>query len=309
MDILVSVGLLIVGIFLLVQGARYLIDSSSNIARSLGISELVIGLTIVAAGTSLPEFAISVLASAVEHTEISVSNVIGSNIYNICIIIGIIALFRKRIADHEEVMHRDIIALILATLVFTVVSYFGIINTTVSVLFLTVFVFYLVYLYANQKQLIKEYKKRMIPAKDLVLFLGAMAVIYFGAKATVDGAVGIATFLVVPEWLIGATIIAAGTSLPETVVSIVALRKRKFYMSLGNIIGSNLFNILLVIGAASMFTTIVIDFARFFLDYVFLIIATVFISYVTLKRRFSQHTALFAFSLYVLYILMVVLRG
>jgi cation:H+ antiporter len=308
MDLLLSVALLIAGIVLLVQGAKYLIDSSSNMARSLGISELVIGLTIVAAGTSLPEFAISVLASSVEHAEISVSNIIGSNIFNICIIVGILAIYRKRIGDHEEVMHRDIVALILVTAIFAAVSYAGVINATIGVLFLSFFVFYLVYLYSNHTRVVKEHKERVIPVKDLGIFIAAMFVIYFGAKATIDGAVGIATFLAVPEWLIGATIIAAGTSFPETVVSIIALRKKKFYLSLGNIIGSNLFNILLVIGAASMFTPLIIDFAKYFLDYIFLIAATIFVSYVTIKRRFSQNTALFAFGLYILYILMVVVR-
>lgn len=254
--------LLIVGFILLIKGSDFFVDGSSNIASILKIPTLIVGLTIVAFGTSAPEAAVSITSSLSGNNALAVSNVIGSNLFNMMLIIGLCALLRE-LKIGRDVLNKDLPFLVVIT---AILSGFIIIGWSISrvegiILFLLIigYVSYLVYSAKKTKEAQIVEKPKMGLLRSIIYIIGGMAGIIIGADFVVDSASYIAMAFGMSETLVGLTIVAIGTSLPELVTSLTALKKEENQLIIGNVIGSNIFNILFVLGASSIISPITIN--------------------------------------------------
>ena len=250
--------ILLVGFVFLVKGADWFVDGAASIARKMGIPQLIIGLTIVAFGTSAPEFAVSVKSIISNNADMVLGNVIGSNILNILLIIGICALIKPVIVKNNTIKKEIPIVILMSTLLFFLMkdnlfdsSISNIVTRNdgfVILLFFTVFIYYLISIVRNKKdEDADSLAKFNIPKSIIFTILGIVAIIV-GSNLVVDSASTIATILGVSQKMIALTIVAFGTSLPELVTSIVSIKKDEQEIMVGNIVGSNIFNIGIVLG-------------------------------------------------------------
>lgn len=265
-----QVILLIVGFALLYCGAHWLIKGSANLAKSLGVSTVVIGLTVVAFGTSAPELVVSVIASVQNKSMIAVGNVVGSNICNIALILGI-ASFLMPITANRSVVRRDIPLMLAISAYLLILSLDSYISRLEGVTLFTGIIMYTVYNYyvsAGEKRTagqclaaagdtasdaeLEEIGYIESRFMQIVLILAGIAGVVIGAKLMIDAAVILMRNLGVSQKFIGLTVVAFGTSLPELATSVVAALKKQMDISIGNLVGSNVFNILSVIGIAAM---------------------------------------------------------
>lgn len=267
--IAIVVLLLIVGFVLLVKGADIFVEGSSSVAKKFHVPSIIIGLTIVAMGTSLPETAVSVSASIANNNELAVSNAIGSNIFNTMVVIGVCA-FMTPVIVQKVTIKRDIPFSAICALLLLGLGILGLGDMTGmtlghvdGIILLLLFVVYIVVLVRaalkakNTGAVVEEEEIRLLPLSiSLIYIIGGGAAIAFGGDLTVDTASRIATECGMSQTLVGLTIVSIGTSLPELVTSIVAARKNEVDMALGNAIGSNVFNILMVLGIASAISPI-----------------------------------------------------
>ena len=238
---------------MLMKGADWFVEGSAGIAKKMGIPQLVIGLTIVAMGTSAPEAAVSINASIKGNAGIAIGNVVGSNILNILIILGISAILAT-MAIQKSTFRYEIPFMVFVTVVLIALGMTGEYVTRIEgVILWVLFIVYLLYLFRLAKQGTTEEDAEKRPIWKLLIFmiLGGVLVVW-GSDVTVDSATEIAHMIGLSERFIGLTIVALGTSLPELVTSVVAARKGNADIAIGNIVGSNIFNILFVIGTASI---------------------------------------------------------
>lgn len=252
----VQLLILLAGLALVVFGADWLVDGSSSIARKAGISEFVIGLTIVGFGTSCPELVVSLTGAFKGLADISIGNVVGSNIFNTLLILGLTALIMP-IAITEQNRKRDIPITIFVTLVFIL---FGLYRKDISrlegILFLALFAVYIYYCFKNGNVEGEDdsEEKQISTFKSVVLVLAGLCGLIFGGRFFVDSATKIAAMTGVSDKFVAITILAGGTSLPELATCVVAAVKKKGQLALGNILGSNIFNILLILGTSAIVT-------------------------------------------------------
>ncbi|MCB2230278.1 calcium/sodium antiporter [bacterium] len=249
MDILVQVLLLVGGIAGVALGASWLVDSASRIAARLGISELVIGLTVVAFGTSAPELAVSVLAALKGSGDISVGNVVGSNIVNVTIILGAIAMIRPFSTPHN-IVKRDGPVMIIVSAVLGLMLFDASLGRLESVVLLAIFAAYLGYFFWKKEAPDDTTPVSPMRRFDPLLLLVSLGLVIGASHVMVDAAVTIASRAGVSQWVIGSTIVAFGTSVPEFATSLLAVLKKRNALSLGNLIGSNIFNIVFILGIA-----------------------------------------------------------
>ena len=247
---LMAILILLVSIFFLWIGADWFIESSSYFARKLHVSELVIGLTVVAFGTSAPEFAVSVGAALKGHSAISIANIVGSDIFNLGFILGIVALFHTLPVEHK-LLRRDGLFLLLISIALLFVFRDHKFSRSEGFLFLALFLAYLIVLFFSKGKFYAEVQVKDLKWKSVPMFLIGLALIILGSHYLVDSASQIARALGVSEWLIGVTVVAAGTSTPELATSLVASFKGRPSLSIGNLIGSDIFNIAGVLGLAA----------------------------------------------------------
>lgn len=261
MDILLQLLLLVVGFVMLIKGADWFVEGASKIADRFGIPQLVIGLTIVAMGTSLPEAAVSISAAVQGSAEITIGNVLGSNILNVLIILGLTSVVRT-IAVQKSTVYYEIPFVIIVTAVLTGV---GLMDNQVSRLegglLWVFFIAYMLYLLRMAKngapmEEVPEAGKNESLLKLIFFVVFGAAIIVWGSDITVDAATKIATAFGMSERFIGLTIVALGTSLPELVTSVTAAIKGKADIAVGNIVGSNIFNILFVVGTTALITPV-----------------------------------------------------
>lgn len=260
MDFLVYI-LFAVGFFLLIKGADILIDGASSLARKFGVPPLVVGLTVVAFGTSAPELAVSIIGVLKGSSDLVIGNIVGSNIANILLILGVTATITP-IAMKHQVVWKDIPFTLLSALAFLFLAndwIFGkspnMISLTDGVLLLVFFSLFLYYTFSVAKKKKNEEEKlfpKHKPLKALLYILLGLLGLVVGGKWIVDGAIAIATGFGVSESIIGLTIVAVGTSLPELATSIVSAFKKETDIAVGNIIGSNIFNTFLILGVSSV---------------------------------------------------------
>ncbi len=258
--------LLVVGMALLIKGADFFVDGSSNIAKALKIPSLIIGLTLVSMGTSAPEASVSINSALSNLNDLSIGNVVGSNIFNTLFILGASALFAPLVISKEMKIY-DIpimvflyVALILFSFVITPYK----IDLLESILLLVLFVGYIIFLIyrAKKNPPVEEEddqkKKKPIWLSIIFAVLGLAAII-FGGDLVVDSASKIATSLGMSEALVGLTIVAVGTSLPELVTSVVATYKKELDIAIGNVIGSNIFNVIFILGLSSTISNLTVN--------------------------------------------------
>ena len=318
--------LLAVGFAFLVKGADFFVEGSSSVAKRLHVPSIIIGLTIVAMGTSLPETAVSVSASLAGNNELAVSNVVGSNIFNLMVVIGVCAILAT-VNVARETIRRDIpLSLICAGLLML----FGIIGLgdktgmtlghLDGVIFIVLFACYIIYMVRTAMKASKEGKKveieggsdeeiKLVSVPVSILFIiGGAIAIAVGGDVTVDAASRIASDLGMSQTLIGLTIVSIGTSLPELVTSIVAARKNEVDMALGNAIGSNIFNILMVLGIASAISPISI-ITENIIDLCVLIVFTICAwIFAGTKKKIGRAEGLCMVALYAAYAVYIIVR-
>lgn len=261
--------LLVVGFIGLIKGADFFVEGASNVAKRLKVPTLIIGLTIVAMGTSLPETAVSISASIAGSNSLAISNVSGSNLFNLLVVVGLCAVFQVVEVDRDTI-RRDIPYSLLAAALLVVLGTVGtegmILGRTDGLILLVIFAIYIVMLVRsalkarNNEHLAPGSEEEEIVTQSVLMsivsIIGGAAAIAVGGDWVVDAASTIAMKLGMTETMVGLTIVAVGTSLPELVTSIVAARKGEVDMALGNAIGSNVFNILMVLGVAALISPI-----------------------------------------------------
>ena len=261
-EILPAILFLLIGFVLLIKGADFFVEGSSSVAKLLRVPSLIIGLTIVAMGTSLPECAVSITASMTGNNALAVSNVVGSNIFNLLVVCGACALFSPMLIQKES-LSKEFPFSIGCSVLLLVLGYLGLSLSRGDGLFLvTLFICYLVYmifsaLKSRRAASDTEDNIKVLPVwKCIIYIVGGIAAIKFGGDFVVNGASTVAASFGLSQNLIGLTIVAVGTSLPELVTSVVAARKKELAMAVGNILGSNIFNILLILGLSASLSPI-----------------------------------------------------
>lgn len=260
-----TIVLLIIGLLCLMKGADLFVDGSVNIAKKLKVPSLVIGLTLVAFGTSSPELAVSVQASIKGFNNIAFGNVVGSNLFNLLVILGISAMI-KPISIHIETLKKEVPFMFLTTVVAFLLIFESGPNNMLSVsdglVLLALFGMYLYIMLMfikddSEKIEVESNERSMLVSIGIsVLGLGAILI---GGQLTLNSAIEIARWLGMSELLIGLTIVAAGTSLPELITSVIAARKGESDIAIGNIVGSNIFNVLFILGSSSAIHPIIVD--------------------------------------------------
>lgn len=267
MEMLIEMLLLIVGFVMLVKGADWFVEGVAGIAEKFGIPQLVIGLTIVAMGTSAPEAAVSITSAIKGNAGITIGNIVGSNILNILIILGLTAVITN-VAVQKSTIRYEIPFMLIITLVLLVQGMTGNeISLVEGIILWVLFLVYMVYLFRmakNQKEDVSNEKSQPVWKLLLMGIIGAVLVVW-GADVTVNAASAIAKMFGMSDRLIGLTIVALGTSLPELVTSVTAARKGKADIAIGNIVGSNIFNILFVVGTTAIVTPVIFE-ANFVID-------------------------------------------
>ncbi len=276
MEIIVPVLLLILGFVMLIKGADWFVDGAAGIAARFGIPQLVIGLTIVAMGTSAPEAAVSINAALNDNAGITIGNVLGSNILNVLVILGVTAVITA-IAVQKSTVKIEIPFMLFITVAMMWMGYTG--NMIVlweGILLWVFFVIYLTYLFVMAKKGQAEEKETEQKPLwlQIVMLIGGMVLIVLGSDFTVDNASIIAKIFGMDDRLIGLTIVAFGTSLPELVTSVTAATKGKADIAIGNIVGSNIFNILFVVGTTALITPVAFKM-NFMIDSIIAILAGV----------------------------------
>ncbi len=257
MEILLQVGLLALGFVMLIKGADWFVDGASGIASKLGVPQLVVGLTIVAMGTSLPEAAVSITAALDGNAGITVGNVVGSNILNILIILGLTGVITS-VAVQKSTIRYEIPFMLGITIVAMLLGMTGnSISRIEGIVLWVFFIAYLVYLFILAKKGNQSEEEQQTPKETKVwkLLLGlviGLVIVVWGSNIAVDAATALAKIIGLSDRFIGLTIVALGTSLPELVTSVTAARKGNADIAIGNIVGSNIFNILFVIGTSAL---------------------------------------------------------
>ncbi|MRI58864.1 MAG: sodium:proton exchanger [Epsilonproteobacteria bacterium] len=277
----------------LIKGADLIIKEAEKIALHYGISEFVIGATLIALGTSLPEMAASIAASIDHKSDLAVSNVIGSVVLNITLVLGLVFLLAKDIHPRRDIFGQDSAWALFPIFIFLLVAYDGTITRAEGALFLLLMVGYLLFLAHEPTIVAGEVDEELLQEKFdwlptiLMLIVGFVMVVY-GADFAVESASNIARALGVSEWVIGLFLVAFGTSLPELVVSVVAALNKKADMSIGNIIGSNVANFSVVLGSASLVHPLKVDIIAYGFDIATALIASMMLVFITANRLYNK---------------------
>jgi len=323
--LIVWVAIFVIALFFLVKGADWLIASAEKIGLAIGLSPFIIGVTIVGIGTSFPELVSSLVATFNGLTDVSVANAIGSNIANILLVVGISAIFAKRLVVTKSLIDLDLPLLAISTVLLLGILWDKQITFGESFLMIITYGIYLLYtiFYKESEDADeiyeflpsrKERRRNIIPRKKdrnvrpkmvikdfVILFIGILGLV-FGAKYLVEALVNLSTILNISTGIITITAVAIGTSLPELLVSARAAFKKKSEVALGNIFGSNVFNALVVIGLPGLFRTLTIDNQTFTVGIPTMALATLIFVISGISRRIHIWEGLFYLSVYVLFL-------
>jgi len=293
-----------IGSFLIFLGSNLLVDNSKLIAKNLGVSPIVIGLTVIALGTSLPELVVSVLASLKDESDVVIGNVMGSNISNIALVLPLI-LFIKPITINHSLVSNNLYYLLLTSGLFIVLLISNFLNYLSGLLLLLLFIYFI----KNQiEEIESDHQDSSLNSKNfkyshLFYILIGIIMLGYGAELFISGAIGIATFFGIPLIVISLSVVALGTSLPELITSIVAIKKNEPSFVIGNIIGSNIINIVLVLGASVILNPINIYYSEILISILIFIIATLFFSFISFNRNVLSK--LDGFILFIIYLIFI----
>ena len=316
--------LFVVGFVLLIKGADWLVSGSASVAKKYNISDLVIGLTIVSMGTSMPELIVNILASTSGASEIAIGNVVGSNIANILLILGVAAFIYPLTIKDSTVMSQipfSIIAILLVAFAANAPifnpDYSLMISRLDGVVFILFFALFMVYIIKLAREgradMIEEAPDKVLPMGKSILFvLLGMVGLFLGGKWVVDGAIKIAEQFGLSQNLIGLTIVAIGTSLPELVTSAMAAYRKNTDIAVANVIGSNIFNLLWVLGISAMISPMKYD-PVVNADIIVLLVATCLIIFSVMtgraKNQIGKPTGIFFLACYIAYTAFLIYRG
>ncbi|GAA0423710.1 MAG: calcium/sodium antiporter [Bacillota bacterium] len=312
---------LIIGFVLLIKGADLFVDGSSNIARLLRIPPILIGLTIVAFGTSSPEATVSIVAALQGTADVSMGNVIGSNIFNLTLVVGIATILFP-IKVENETIRKEIPFTLLASVALLIlisdtvlqgfeINYISRSDGLIFLLFLSVFMYYVIEVALKSRENTAQDKsaKQTKWGKNILITVLGLAGIVIGGQMVVNNGKEIAYSLGMSEALVGLTIIAVGTSLPELVTSITAALKKESEIALGNIVGSNIFNILFVLGTSSVITPLAVN-GKVIIDIIMMIGLTVLLLiFSRTNYRIGKTEGVFLVAGYVLYVAYIIIRN
>lgn len=348
MNILLSILILVIGLVLLIKGSDIFVDAGTHIGRIFKMSEVLIGLTIVCVGTGLPELILSINGSINGNSNLVIGNIVGSNIFNMCIILGLICILNP-LKLLRQTVRKDMYMSLLASIALFVllldnVNSHLVINqlsrpdAIILLLFFAVFIYYTFYEIAGylrekrEKKYLEQKEKKMSKSKtkiveeknevrtytdkdmkklfkNILIGIIGISMVHIGANLTLDGAVEIARYFNVSETFISIVIIAVGTSLPELSTSYSALKKNRINIAVGNLVGSNMFNTLLVLGTSALINPIAIEGTYLLVDCaVFIIVCLIMILFTKKKLEISRMEGFTLISVYILYIVYVMYR-
>jgi cation:H+ antiporter len=292
----------------LIYGADFIIKESEKIAFHFNISNFVIGATLVAFGTSLPEMAASMVASAQGKSDMAVANVVGSVIFNITLVLGIVFMIAKSMKPKRDLFSKDSAWVIVPLVIFFIMIQDGVISRLDGALFLLMMVSYLIFLFnSNKSELEGELdeglaKERFNWSQSILLLSIGFILTIGGAYFVVDSGTDIARSLHVSEWIIGLFLISLGTSLPELVVSIVAIRKGNAEMSIGNIIGSNVANFSMVLGGSALLNPLSVNLVATKFDMLILVAASITLLFILANKLYNKAGGIFLLTILALFI-------
>lgn len=328
MEMLKDIALLLIGFVLLIKGADYFVEGSSSVAKLLKVPSVVVGLTIVAMGTSLPELSVSLSAALAGSNEIAISNVAGSNFFNIVVVLGACALLTPVPVD-KSIMKRDfpfsiVITALLVFFMGDILKFWSdfsaekdIVGNLSRINGIILLVLFVGYLFVTVKAALKDRKNtqengegeatRSVPVSIIFIVCGIIA-IKFGGDFVVDSASSIATNLGMTETLVGLTIVAMGTSLPELVTSVVAAKKGETGLAVGNVVGSNIFNILLILGTSSAITPIAVSMENLIDGVIVLIVSVLVFFFGKSKEKIERKEGIVMLLIYIAYMVYAIVR-
>ena len=312
---IVWILLIVLGFVLLIKGADLLVDGASNIAKKFHIPEIIIGLTIVSIGTSLPELFVSITSAINGYPDMAIGNVVGSNISNLLLILGVATVIRTINFKRETRLIEIPLCFILTVSFMILCNIEQNVTRADAIILLSLFVAFIIYTivmavkgkeFEEKKEEIEEVndKTKGPSIKDILFIILGIALLKFGGDFTVDNAVNVAKFFNLSEKLISVTILAVGTSLPELVTSVSAAIKGKSDIAIGNIIGSNIFNMLLIIGVSALIKPIVYNLS-YNIDMIFVIFATLILALFPIippKNKMTRGNGITYVILYIVYL-------
>lgn len=304
---MLNVFILIFGFILLIKGSDTFVESASSIAKKFKVPPIVIGLTIVAMGTSAPELSTSITSSLKGMNDMSIANVVGSNIFNLLVALGVSSMFGKLKINN----YKDIWALLgscLGLLLMVVNRTLGAFNGIVLLIAFTMYILSMIKQAKDNKEEQEDNGKQRNLLLTMVLgILGLVAIVY-GGDLVVNSASAIALQLGLSENLIGLTIVALGTSLPEFVTSVMATKKGELEMAIGNIIGSNIFNILLILGVASLISPMAVSVVAI-CDVMFMVFTVALFIFLTVKEKeLNKKSGILLIMMYIVYLIITIIR-
>ncbi|MBQ6819923.1 MAG: calcium/sodium antiporter [Clostridium sp.] len=315
--------LLIIGFVFLIKGADIFVDGASNIAKKFGIPSIIVGLTIVSLGTSTPELAVSIISSIDGSNGITIGNVLGSNIFNTLVVLGATAIITP-IVIKKSIIYKDYmvnigVSLLLLILTFGRTIFNGYVGLSrlsgiILVIGCIAFTIYLIKTAKSENEYNEEYDKEEIrTAYSFVLIIIGIIGIVLGGNLVVNSASNIAYSFGLSDKLVGLTIVAIGTSLPELVTSMIAANKGENDIAIGNVLGSNIFNILLILGVSSTINPIIIN-ASLFIDMIFLILMSLLLGVLMFRNNSSmislgRKKGIILIAIYILYMIYIILRN
>lgn len=312
MDLIIQIVLLLVGFVFLIKGADYFVSGSSSIAALLKIPTIIVGLTIVAIGTSAPEAAVSITAAISGNNAMAVSNVIGSNIFNLLFIVGLCAALNE-LKIGRQMLEKDYPFLIVATIAIVAFVIIGLniarAEGIILLILLGVYLFYLIYTAKKSKDAQYVEKPKLTLPKSIIYMIIGLAGIIIGGELVVNNASSIAITLGMSETLVGLTIVSIGTSLPEVATSLTALKREENELVIGNVIGSNLFNIILVLALSATISPITLQ-ANILIDLILMLFVTL-LCYVFARTqdKFDKKEGILLLAIFIIYMAFAIMRN
>jgi|TARA_Y100000310_G_C20686317_1_gene819250 cation:H+ antiporter len=298
LDMLIWIGIFAVSLFVLIKASDYFTDSAEKIGLFLGMPIFIVGVTIVAIGTSLPELVSSIFAVLNESSEIVVGNVVGSNVANIFLVLGIAAVISKKLKIAYELIHVDLPILVGSAFLFTAMIWDGTFSLPEALLSISGIVIYFFYTISSEKEhkdieIKKEMKeelgkKKRLDIKTIAILVVSAVFIFIGAKYTIESVIRLSGILGLGKEIIAVSAVALGTSLPELAVSIVAVRKGKHEIAVGNILGSNIFNTFAVMGVPALFGALIIPPGILSFGLPMMLVATLLFFFITLGKEITR---------------------
>ncbi|WP_070098550.1 calcium/sodium antiporter [Thermosulfidibacter takaii] len=307
-----QIALLAGGAAFLTVGANYFVDGASKLARKLNVSQLFIGITLVALGTSLPEFFVSFLAAIKGKTDISIGNIVGSNICNIGLILGTASLARPVLCV-KSLLKFEYPLLLISSFLLYIFSINLLVGRTEGFIFLVLLAIFLWHLFKTSRKLaykIEDAKPQYSTVLAFLLTTGGLGALILGSEIFIKAAVNMARYLGISELIIGLSLVALGTSLPELASTVAAVLQGKEDIATGNVVGSNILNILFIIGITSIVKPIPVDKNMLKIDFPFMIGLTIFLFLLLrFRSRISRLYGLLLLTVYIIYIALIYTQG